>query len=58
MSRRYGKRRRVLERTVHAYETAPASGNSTEDLIRRTEYLLALQMLARQRGTIDAKKDE
>ena len=58
MPRRYGKRRRLLVQIVLAYKAAPAFGNSTDENLRRTEYVLALEMLAKMAGEIDAKKNK
>lgn len=55
MPRPYGKRKGVLERIVRVYEAAPALGNSTDDLPRRTEYLLARKMLANAKEIYDQK---
>jgi hypothetical protein len=46
MPKRYGKRHLVFEKIVRQYEAAPAVGNGTDEMLRRTEYVLALQMLA------------
>ncbi len=37
-----------LRKIVQEYEASPAQGNSTDDMIRRTEYLLAKQMLSKK----------
>lgn len=58
---RYGKsmrQRATLEKIVQDFEAAPVRGNSTDEMIARTEYLLAKRMLADenyQRGGVDAK---
>ena len=39
--------RETLEKIVHDYEAAPAKGNSTDEMIARTEYMLAKRMLGR-----------
>jgi hypothetical protein len=46
----------MFERIVRAYETAPATGNRTDEMLRRTEYVLAVQMLEKMRGGVDAKE--
>lgn len=38
--------RETLEKIVHDYEAAPAKGNSTDEMIARTEYMLAKRMLS------------
>lgn len=38
--------RATLEKIVKEYETAPAQGNSPAEMIARTEYMLAKQMLS------------
>jgi hypothetical protein len=58
MPKRFGRRRRVLERIVSGYEAAPATGNSADEMTRRTEYMLALEMLAKENGVIDAKENK
>ncbi len=53
--------RETLKKIVRDYEAAPAQGNSTDEMIARTEYLLAKRMLAdegHQNGGVDAKENE
>lgn len=38
--------RETLEKIVYDYEAAPAKGNSTDEMIARTEYMLAKRMLS------------
>ena len=52
------RQRATLEKIVQDFEAAPVRGNSTDEMIARTEYLLAKRMLADenyQRGGVDAK---
>jgi hypothetical protein len=37
-----------LRKIVEEYEANPAGGNSLDDMIRRTEYLLAKRMLSKE----------
>lgn len=39
------KQKQTLEAIVSDYEARPAQGNSVDDMVRRTEYLLAKKML-------------
>lgn len=42
------KQRKVLEKIVRDYEAVlPRTGNSVDDMLRRTEYLLAKKMLSK-----------
>jgi hypothetical protein len=38
--------RAALEKIVQDFEAAPARGSSTDEMIARTEYMLAKQMLS------------
>lgn len=42
------KQRTTLETIVREYEAAPAQGNTLDDVLRRTEYLLAKKMLSKE----------
>ncbi|MBK1683115.1 hypothetical protein [Rhodoferax fermentans] len=37
--------RATLAKIIQTYEAAPAKGNTTDEMIARTEYMLAKQML-------------
>lgn len=42
------KQRKVLEKIVREYEAAlPRTGNTVDDMMARTEYLLAKKMLSK-----------
>lgn len=56
--------RETLEKIIRAYEAAPVQGNGTDEMISRTEYLLAKRMLAvgeccrTRKGGVDAKENK
>jgi hypothetical protein len=37
-----------LKKIIRDYEAAPAQGNSIDEMLQRTEYLLAKQMLSKK----------
>lgn len=47
---------KTLEEIVREYEVRPAQGNSVDDMVRRTEYLLAKKMLAQSKKPTSAYK--
>jgi hypothetical protein len=48
----------MCERIVRAYGADIAKGNGVDEMLRLSEHLLALKLLAKMRGGVGAKKDK